>query len=103
MASGVQPSWTAVSVLNFVPITAGGIALFLHGGQTSGAYSAVAPNNTYPVGNATGVPALYVEPSNAVSCSAHYPFEFRLESSNIYFCSNAANSYLYCFGWEDNL
>ena len=103
MASGTATVWTAVAVGAFVPATAAQITLFMYCGQNNAAYTAVAPNSSYPTGGAVpGVPIAQA-PSASINVETSLPTDLLLESSNIYYGSNSSNSILYCFGWEDNL
>lgn len=102
IASGITgsvsvPTWTSVSVSNYVPTTASSIKGYAHVFNGS---TIVAPNNGYQ-GNNSVVSA----PPLAFNTSASYAFQYDyiLESTNIYWASDSANGQLYVIGWEDNL
>lgn len=103
MASGTQTSWTAVAVAAFVPPSACRIITFMLCGLNAGTYTAVAPNASYPTGGAVAGVPIANSVNGGVNVETSFPVELILESSNIYYGSNAGNSFLYCFGWEDNL
>lgn len=102
MDSGVKgdkntPTWAAVSVSNFVPTTASEIIGTLH---SFNAAAMAAPNNAYEGMNSTtsGAPV-----SNSSTISWSIPFNFILESTNIYWASDGANGQLVVQGWVDNI
>jgi len=110
MASGATSSaWTAVDIRNFVPPTSSmiiGYASF----QGDNYAMAVAPNGSgYGAGsNGLLAPAGFGCGDNTFINNANIPFEFSIESTNIYYTTinnggslNSANVYL--LGWEDNL
>jgi hypothetical protein len=110
MASGVAgaltfggaTTWASVSTSTFVPPTASHIKLFPT--WTSGAAQIdVAPNNSYGGNNVSNNPAPVWFWSSSSSNQIVSPSELMLESSNIYWASNQAGNYLWCFGWEDNI
>lgn len=88
------PTWTAVAVANFVPPTASHII-----GVMRGASCIAAPNNTYGAYNSAGNP-----PPEERELYITAEFCFALESSNIYYASNAssATSGMWASGWIDN-
>lgn len=108
MAAGVAgnpttPTWVAVSVANFIPITAATI----HGSIAAPGAAAVvvvaAPNNNY---------GGYTDGSNVVpvSINSQSPslvsaqiFSFALESSNIYWAATTAAARIICYGWDEKL
>lgn len=97
--STTTPTWTSVSVANFVPTTAGAI-------RFTGYYSAntlmAAPNNSYGASTSTtNVPPLLISLGGSLPTSVYQ--EFILESANIYYASNGNNNALFCFGWEDTI
>jgi hypothetical protein len=90
------PTWVAVPVANFVPTTAGRI--FGYSGS-AGTGLIVAPNNSYGGStSAANKPPLILTSGNTAAM-----FNFTLESANIYWASSAANDYIACMGWIDNL
>jgi len=112
------PTWTAVSVSNYVPTTASVIhgVFYMNSGSTTvtaAAAAIVAPNNSY-TGVASGsvppplaimIPASvdYGGTSEATTASAQ--FSFMLESTNIYWAAggSAVQPSLSCLGWDDNI
>lgn len=108
MASGTSgnpatPTWTALSVSSFVPPTAAVIDVGVLS-LSSGAQTIVAPNQNYGSYSSTTNPP----PINCQSTSswgAVLSKRMPLESTNLYFASNATagNNPITCFGWEDNL
>lgn len=107
MASGAlgnvsTPTWSAVGIGSFAPTTAAAITVFLENNAVSVA-AIVAPNNSYGGAGSTTNP-----PPIALSASTNggtffSPADLLLESANIYYASNSAANYLFCYGWEDNL
>jgi hypothetical protein len=103
MTSGSAGLWTAVAVASFVPPTATQIkgALFntSPGNNTGGG---VAPNNGYvAVGNA---PVNFINSTGTTFGSLMQPFDFVLESANIYYTSTSGSaSALYALGWTDKV
>lgn len=107
MASGVAgnvstPTWAAVAVGNFLPPTAGGISLFIFNTAVSIA-AMVAPNPSYGGVGSTTNPAPFELSSSPAGGTFYSPTDLVLESANIYYASNAAGNYLFCYGWEDNI
>lgn len=96
LGSVTVPTWSAVSVSNFVPTTALQILATL---TSTGASMMAAPNNTYGVYNSTTNPPPVVASSAGTYATA---FSMMLESTNIYYASNSTGT-LWCTGWEDNL
>lgn len=91
-------TWVAVGVSSFVPASAVGIKVVLSNG--GGNYSHVAPNNTFGGQSHSSNPS----PVNCANGTALVlSGEFALESSNIYYAANAAQCFVNCMGWEDNL
>lgn len=107
MASGanvgtpISGVWVAVSVSAFVPSTASRIQGAADATSTS-MYVFVAPNNTYGgYGSATNPPP--VGALGLSSVAGITPFDFILESTNIYWNNANGTCYLWATGWEDNL
>jgi len=104
MASGSTgsvstPTWTAVSVSNFVPASASAIRGFAHVFNGS---VIVAPSGAYAGNNDTntGPPLAW---NFGPSPSQSHQFDLLLESTNVYWASDNANGRLYVLGWDDNL
>lgn len=101
MTSGTAALWTAVATGAFVPATTSQIrgSLFNSspGNNTGGA---VAPNNAYTT--AISAPVNFSNSTGTTFGSLMLQFEIGLESSNIYYTSNAGTaSTLYAQGWTD--
>lgn len=91
-------SYTSVSISDYVPTTAAEIlgSLVSQGGK-----SIVAPNGSYgAISSTTAPPPVAVNGGSAESIT---PFSFMVESSNIYWASNANLNYVYISGWVDNI
>lgn len=91
-------SYTSVSISNYIPTTAAEIlgSLVSQGGK-----SIIAPNGSYgAISSTTAPPPVAVNGGSAESIT---PFSFIIESSNIYWASNANLNYVYISGWVDNI
>lgn len=91
-------SYTSVSISDYVPTTAAEIlgSLVSQGGK-----SIIAPNGSYgAISSTTAPPPVAVNGGSAESIT---PFSFIVESSNIYWASNANLNYVYISGWVDNI
>lgn len=101
MASGsagapATPTWVSVATGNFVPATASVIRGFI---ANAGSSVMAAPNNSYgAIGSASNPPPVAMS-----SGTGNLTFNFTLESTNIFWASNAASGLIACMGWEDNL
>lgn len=101
------PTWVAVAVGTYLPTTAVQILGFLEGeqGLTVNHSAIVAPSNAY---GAQGATSNY-PPVNTGNGAAEalgrgaFPFNFLLESTNIYWASSHSGFKLICMGWEDNI
>jgi len=102
MASGaagnpVTPTWVAVATGNVVPPTAARILGLLYINNSQGI---VAPNNNYGGDTSASNPPPVASDTTSQQVT---PFDFALESSNIYWASAAGTSQvLMASGWEDN-
>ena len=102
------PTWVAKATAQFVPPTASRLmgSAYL---SAAGTYLLMAaPNNSYGAYNSTTnpPPVITAVTTAAIGFTVATPFDFLLESSNIYTTNNAsvANSArLVATGWEDNL
>jgi hypothetical protein len=102
------PTWTAVSVAAVIPTSiASKVKLVLANtavasNTTNGAI--VAPNNGYGVFSSTTNPPPLLTPNAsaaaAVSVSSNLQAEFVLESVDVYYASDSANTKLFCLGCE---
>ena len=94
--SSTTPTWVAIAVANFAPVTATEISLALV--VLAPAYAIVAPNNSYGGrGSSTNSPPLMAAASSDYTARQGV---FVLESTNIYWASDSTNQ-LYCSGWID--
>jgi hypothetical protein len=95
------PTWASVSVSAVVPSTASRISVLADGTYNAGAAASifVAPNNSYG-GRASLIPPPIVIDNTS---TAAFVTEFALESSNIFWASNAAGGFIGVLGWEDNI
>lgn len=95
------PTWTAVSVANFVPTTAGEIGIVVATHTTTTQVMA-APNNNY--GNSastTNPPPINLGVGANINASVNGFMV--LESTNIYYASNTATGAMFALGWVDNI
>ncbi len=104
--TGLASTWQAVSMSNYVPVTAARIrgsivSIF----TTNSANISASPNNQTTAGS---VPA-YANPMplhmDGNNTSVAFPFDFAVESTNIYWCgAGGTNSnVMMCVGWQDNI
>lgn len=101
MTNGTAALWTAVAIAAFVPATAshikGSLLNATPGNNTGGA---VAPNSGYTA--TTAAPVSFINSTGTTFGSLTLPFEFVLESANIYYTSTAGSaSTLFASGWTD--
>lgn len=97
------PTWVAVAISNFVPTTAARIRGVLSPGSSTSSALICAPNNAYGgYGSAANPPPVAVNTSAGI-IAANTPFDFAIESANIYWASAAAAGVLLVMGWEDNI
>ena len=102
MASGstgspTTPTWTAVSVSNYVPPAATRIRIGTYCNPTGG-YQ-VAPSSSYGArASTTNPPPINAAPTSGGLMSADA--DFLLESTNIYLASDASSALLYCIGFR---
>lgn len=98
VGSTTVPTWVAQATGNFVPPTASEITLVI--GATDNVI--VAPNGSY--GNLASIvnpPPFAFDYDSAAKTN---PFgTIILETSDIYYAGNSANSVVFCLGWVDNL
>lgn len=89
----------AIGVGAVVPATASRVRGVL---STVAGRACAAPNGNYGAYNSTtNPPPVSINPDT--SRPANTPFDFVLESTNIYWASNSSNGRLNIIGWEDNL
>lgn len=109
MATGSNAAWTAVAIGNFVPPTATQIKGIMSGvSMGNNTTVAVAPSNGYPTGstgNTASTPWSITNSTGAANgLSAQMTFEFILQSSNIYYASNAGSAAaVSALGWTDKV
>lgn len=106
------PTWTAVALARFVPTTASKIRFLLSSFPVANSSTAggamVAPNNGYGAFNDQTNPppvslALVTAVAGNITLANNVMGEFLLESTNVYYSANTANSVLACLGWTDNI
>lgn len=102
LASGIQgnvstPVWVAIPWANFAPPTA--CALRTNIFSTGGNSCMAAPSNSYGAVNSNTNPPPIIYSAGAQASMN----EMILESANIYYAGNVAQSTLFVYGWEDNL
>jgi hypothetical protein len=107
MASGVAgntatPTWSAVAWAAYAPSTAGMLFMALGGPNITGVFIA-APNNAYGGVASTSNPPMYLSSGSNYSYGPTLSADMIPESSNVYWASNAAQGFLLCRGWIDNL
>lgn len=103
MASGVQgnlntPTWVAVAVGAYVPVTTSKISVLMRQGSNT---SMLAPNSSYGQYLSTTNPPLGMVSGSAVA--SDIVTTMVLESTNIYIAGDNTGSLWACSGWEDNL
>lgn len=107
LAAGVAgnistPTWVAIAIGTFIPSTASKIRIVTFEGTISTGII-VAPNNSYgPAGSTTNPPPIF-NASGSSGGQSSSPIDILIESTNIYWASNGAASYVFCMGWEDNI
>lgn len=107
MASGSAgsvsvPTWAAVALGNFLPLP-GGLSSRVRGSMSSNTNDIiiVAPNNSYgAVGSTSNPPPLA---GTATAGGFAIPFDFLVETSNIYWANNGTDDYLRCTGFRLNI
>jgi len=93
------PTWTAVATGNYVPPTAVRIQGFA-GFAASGTNLIVAPNNDYGAQGSTSNPPP-ISLAFANNGVMFFPFDWVLESTNVYYASSGAGGLMACTGWTD--
>jgi hypothetical protein len=98
------PTWVAIGLTSYVPPTAlagGRVVGTLMQGTASNA-AMVAPNNQYgPYNSNTNQPPC-VSVLTVTNVGLTMPFNFIIESNNIYWANNG-QSYVYLMGYEENI
>lgn len=107
MASGVAgntstPTWVAVAWANYAPSTIGTLLMNVGSVNIQG-NALVAPNNSYGGVASTTNPPPYSAPGSNYAYAPTISCDMTPESSNVYWASNAAQGFLLCRGWIDNL
>ena len=97
------PTFTAAAITGFVPLSAGEVSLALSGLAFNSTGAVSAPNNSYGAYNSATNPPPLVLFSNAAASSNQVSQmgKLVLESTNVYYASNAASGLLQCAGWTD--
>ena len=95
------PTWVAESVVTLVPPTARKISWVFSGGASSSG-SMGAPNNQYgAISSTTNPPPVLVFNSTGGTYITSIPGTFVLESTNVYYASNASGNIWQVIGWTD--
>lgn len=93
------PTWSEVSLTNYVPSTAVSVQGFIVRSGTNAVMAA--PNNSYGArGSTTNPPPVVSFQSEGVG---NIPFSFVLESTSIYWASSQSGSAVGVLGWEDDI
>jgi len=106
--SSSTPTWTAVSVSNFIPATAASIDAMGFTGTSMGGTNRrmiVAPNNSYGgAASLTNPPPFMIASDGTAWGLSHRSQRFVLESTNLYYASNLGGSQgVACAGWVDSI
>lgn len=98
--STTAPAWAAISVANFVPVTARGIRLTVINGYNNFTVAdiIVAPNALYAGPRTTNPPPIYIPGTVTGLCSS---LLFTLEATTIQWASNTTGGAVFCMGWKD--
>lgn len=96
LGSTTTPTWSSVATDSFAPTAVSVRGVLINGG----AVAMAAPNSDYGAYNSATNP-----PPAVASISAGYavsPYDFVLESSNLYYAGGGANCKMFASGWTDN-
>lgn len=94
-------TWTSIALGNFIPTTTASRVKLVANAVGSGDL-AVVPNNNYPVASSTnsiGNPCTVSFSAGAGNASVLC--ELTLESTNVFYASNATTNGVYIYGWTD--
>lgn len=95
--STTSPTWVAITLLPFVPPTAGGVLVSANGDDGgTGVVVIAAPNNSYGNASSANPPPIAVGTGSVLSVSI-----CPIESSSIYWASGGTDGFLLCVGWDD--
>ena len=106
LVAGVQgnpatPTWVAASFAAYVPSTACRVRGNAGCGGGANVTMSVAPNDQYGAAASTSnAPPLAM---NTTNTGMSLPYDFAIESTNIYYNCNNANGYLLLGGWRDTI
>ena len=103
MASGSSSSaWLAVATGAYAPSTAAAIVVGGQKGNVNGTFG-VHPNNAISLpSSSSSTSAIWCGSNNASGIPITIQANITLESTNIYWYSDNASTYLYAHGWVDN-
>jgi len=106
LVSGVQgnastPTYVTASMSAYVPSTACRVRGNAGAGGGASTGMMLAPNDQYGGCNSTSNPPPLA--LNTTSSSASIPFDFAIESTNLYYACNTANGYACLGGWRDTI
>jgi hypothetical protein len=107
MASGSAgnigtPTWVAVAWAAYAPSTTAAVCISTGSINITG-QTIVAPNNSYGAISSTSNPPPLTTQGSNYSYAPTVAMDMVVESSNVYWASNAAQGFLLCRGWIDNL
>lgn len=102
IAQGAKTQWTAASIVNVVPPTAGLIAAGIFPFIANVGTAAISPNN---LPTSISYAPICVNPGGNTSYPDNKSIQadLAIESSNIYLYSTVGATYFGCMGWTDNL
>lgn len=106
LIAGIQgnaftPTYVAASIASYVPSTACRVRGNAGAGGGASTAMMLAPNNQYGAAtSSTNPPPLAL---NTTSSAGSLPFDFAIESTNLYYACNVAGGYAYLGGWRDTI
>lgn len=103
--STTVPTWTSVATGNFVPTTAVRIMGLISGTNGTTHQVMAAPNNQYGAYNSSSnpPPVAFASDPAAAQALGKVPFEFVLESANIFYAASAGGTFMNILGWIDSV
>ena len=102
VGSPLVPTWVAQSITTFVPTTATHINILATLASIVSSAAIVAPNNSYGASSSQTIPPPFVITNAAgTTLITSSVGEMLLESTSIYYASNAAGNAVYTRGWTD--
>jgi hypothetical protein len=98
-AFGPPPTWVQIPTAPYVPATASTIHISANAEAAS--YLAVSPSSAYTSYNIPSNPSFFL--SYGGNSQFSLPFNFILETQNIYVINGSVSNIVFCSGWEDNI